>query len=58
MDIRPRKILSSYDPTIDAICNGELSELNDGLLERRKLGVCGDRSGCDIAWVDETDRLG
>ena len=45
VDMRPRRIDSSYDPTIEARCRGEASEEKDVLRDLRKAGVGGE-CGC------------
>ena len=46
VDIRPFKILSSYEPTMDACNSGELSVVEEGRLFRVVGGVCGGMT-CD-----------
>ena len=57
VDMRPRRMLSSYDPTIEVWCKGEDdSSPNEGRLENAEL--CGDDAPREKVGVDVRDLLG
>lgn len=56
VDMRPRRILSSYDPTIDVCCKGEESSTMEGRLDPAK--EAGGDPVSENAGADVRDFLG
>jgi hypothetical protein len=51
-------MLSSYEPTMDACCKGDTSELNDGRLGLKKAGVGGVEPTAEKVGVEFSERRG